>query len=222
MGRSLERLAFFANRAIVRIRRNQKVSTHSGETIFPLSIVTPILLSLMLLCGCASTIGEGLKKPVNIIETEKNKPSIKERAELPAGGFKVGLIADSHFQTMKSLDFLSGLKGRTEDLFVATSLRAAGHKYLSPLVTAYLIDRLIKKEEVNAILYLGDGPENGCSDEIVRIFELLIEKRKESGIPIFYIIGIQLVDTHRAHADRLATDDDQHQRPERQHVMMDD
>jgi hypothetical protein len=53
---------------------------------------------------------------------------------------------------------------------------------------AYFIDRL-KEKNVNAILYLGDGPNNGCSDEIDRVFEVLEKGRKDGGPPIFYIIG---------------------------------
>jgi hypothetical protein len=43
--------------------------------------------------------------------------------------------------------------------------------------------------DVNFILYLGDGANSGGEDEIDSFFQVLRDYRKESGIPIFVVIG---------------------------------
>jgi 3',5'-cyclic AMP phosphodiesterase CpdA len=184
----------FVGRATCRVRK-AVAKERQTATIHTCSGRTPALLILMvasfglaMLVGCASRVGDPLSSAISIIDASAGQIDREcDKCTFPRDGLKIGLLADSHFQTLKSLDFVPGLKGRTETTF-STVLRASGRNYISPLVLSYFIDRL-KKENVDVILYLGDGASNGCSDEINSVLKILDETREEKQVPIYYLIG---------------------------------
>jgi len=127
-----------------------------------------------------------LISPVQSIAVENLSGDSKQQSLQP-GVLKIGLLSDSHFQTTKSTRKVKYQKGKFEDTIVESALRPAALNYLSKYLLRYFLMKL--KAEVDLIIYLGDGANNGCKDEVDGIIEELIEFRKREKLPVFYVIG---------------------------------
>lgn len=129
---------------------------------------------LFLLLGCTKQ----LRKDVPIVLPPK----------LAFNSLKVGLLADSQIQTMKSLIRVPLLSGKPEDIAVPVSRRPPALNFYSKNNLKFFLKELIK-ERVDIILYLGDAANNGCNDEIEDVFKILRNVRKNSQIPVYFVIG---------------------------------
>jgi hypothetical protein len=100
---------------------------------------------------------------------------------------KIALLADSQITTNKAV-FNYGFRSKLADKFINVAVRPPAIEYLSPLMLEYFLNG-IKDERPDLAIYLGDGANSGCKDEIEILFKYLSQFRKESKIPIYYIIG---------------------------------
>jgi hypothetical protein len=109
--------------------------------------------------------------------------------EKPTKSFpvKIGMLADSQMTTRKgSLNY--GMRRKRADIPVEVSIRPAALEYLAPEMLEYFLLEL-EADEVDVILYLGDGANSGCRDELDTVFEKLEQSRSRSDIPSYYLIG---------------------------------
>lgn len=111
------------------------------------------------------------------------------QANLP---IKIGLLADSQITSPNSTPgCVYRNKDTDKDLEVA--IRPAALEHLAAEVLKIALDKLSEEDDegkkVDAILYLGDGANSGGEDEIERLFEVLMEHRDKTKIPMFMVIG---------------------------------
>jgi len=149
---------------------------------------TGIILFSFLFASCMSY--EDIKETI---------PSEVRNAQMSLGGLKIGILGDSQIQTSKETAFVPLLNGEIEDAVVDVSLRIPPLNEYSSLMLRYFIEQLISREEVDVIFYLGDAANNGCRDELERVFEILEEyqngtkgtfvKKPLRKIPIFFLPG---------------------------------
>jgi hypothetical protein len=99
---------------------------------------------------------------------------------------KIGLLADSQIQTLKSMKEVDWYKKKSLDRIVNVSLRPPALDYLSQSLLEYFLSKLIN---VDVILYLGDAANNGCDDELNIVFDTLKKYREKNNTPIFFVIG---------------------------------
>ncbi len=145
-----------------------------------------VLLLLFLLGGC-STLQGGKRDQWT---TYDDVPALS----LAMNGIKIGLLADTRNATEQNLGTLTaaGEKSATPD---SSTRRPPALNHLAPDMLAYALRRLIDEEQVDVILYLGNGAESGCSDELRMTFDILEQFRDGQGTrhgkhtPIFYVIG---------------------------------
>lgn len=114
-------------------------------------------------------------------------------------GLKIGLVADSQLQTTSDTKFDAMIKGELEDKLVNVALRLPALNKYSDIMLRFFLEQLIEVKKVNVIFYLGDGANNGCKDEINRIFKILGEYKKGTRAlfsgknlpptPVYFIIG---------------------------------
>lgn len=124
-----------------------------------------------LLIGLSCWVGSALAQPAG-------KP------EFP---FKVGVLADSQITTKEGA-YNYGMRRQYADLFASVAIRPAAVEYLAPLMLDGFLLRL-EAEKVDFMLYLGDGANSGCKDELDAVFAVLKKSRDRSGIPSYYVIG---------------------------------
>ncbi len=111
---------------------------------------------------------------------------------LAMDGLRIGLLADTRIATEQNLSLLAR-DGRTAR--PTSTRRPPALERLAPDMLTYALRRLIDEQDVALILYLGNGAENGCSDELNTVFEILERFRRGEGTrkgtptPIFYVIG---------------------------------
>lgn len=103
--------------------------------------------------------------------------------------FRIGLVADSQFQSENSTLFRPVWRSHFGDHVVDVALRPPAQNLLAEDMLNELLRETIKTGDVDMLLYLGDGANNGCFDELTRIFKVLQDFRKNKQIPIFYVIG---------------------------------
>ncbi|MFQ5489030.1 MAG: hypothetical protein ACE5ET_11380, partial [Gammaproteobacteria bacterium] len=145
-----------------------------------------VLLLLLLLNACSTLKGS---KP-DLWTTYDDVPAMS----LAMNGIKVGLLADTRNATEQNLGTLTTTEGKsaTPD---ASTRRPPALNHLAPDMLAYALRRLIDEEQVDVIVYLGNGAESGCSDELRMTFDILEQFRDGQGTrhgkptPIFYVIG---------------------------------
>ncbi len=126
---------------------------------------------LALLVGLSCWAGSALAQPAG-------KP------EFP---FKVGVLADSQITTKEGA-YNYGMRRQYADFFAPVAIRPAAVEYLAPLMLDGFLLRL-ESQKVDFILYLGDGANSGCEDELNKVFSVLEKSRTRSRIPSYYVIG---------------------------------
>ena len=115
------------------------------------------------------------------------QPAPATSASRPVFPLTIGVLADSQITTVQGAwDY--GMRRKYADRLASVAIRPPAVEYLSGL----MLDRFLKsleQEKVDVILYLGDGANSGCKDELDKVFAILDTARKRSGIPSYYVIG---------------------------------
>jgi predicted MPP superfamily phosphohydrolase len=107
---------------------------------------------------------------------------------------KVGLLADSQITSQNGFsDF--HYRSKFADTLVDVSIRP-------PALECFLAEEMLQvglnkltldshgdKKGVDVILYLGDAANSGGTDEIDKVLTILARHRKQTGVPIYIIIG---------------------------------
>ena len=147
-----------------------------------------VLVSIMLLVtGCAT------RGPETIAETPYRNDL--ERHVLLPDGMRIGLLADSRFQTAQSMHGAVFSRQQHKELIANEELRPPALGHLAPDMLEYFLKRLIDEEHVDIIFYLGNIANNGCTDEVRAAFDVLrkyrdgLDERAGKRVPIFYVIG---------------------------------
>lgn len=130
---------------------------------------------------------------------------VKDAAPPPTA-VSIGLAADSQLQTFEASAPVLGMSGEAEDWFTEVALRPPALNWSSRSMLWTHLEKL-KARGAKAIFYIGDGANNGCSDEFsdglplrptsytiadrqkLGVLPLLALFRREAGIPIFFILG---------------------------------
>lgn len=157
-----------------------------------------VLLVMMLLAGCATNSKDSsaqflsLSKPIGPMTTKSSTDSY------PFYGF----VADSQLHSRETKDEANWLRGKRQDRLIKVTLRPPALDWAARgLLRDYLDDLADRK--VAAIFFLGDGANNGCSDEFIGgygddsqiaesdkgVLRVLHDFRSERRIPVFFILG---------------------------------
>ncbi|MDP1885536.1 MAG: metallophosphoesterase [Polaromonas sp.] len=100
---------------------------------------------------------------------------------------RLGILADSQITTSQgSHDY--GMRRKAADRVARVAIRPAAVELLAPLMLERFLIKL-EEQKVDVLLYLGDGANSGCKDELDTVFSLLDKSRQRSGIPSYYLIG---------------------------------
>lgn len=102
-------------------------------------------------------------------------------------GFTVGMIADTQYTT-PNLKKGYGFRSKLADNFANVSIRPPAVEALALENMRYMLTDLAMQDP-DVVLYLGDGANSGCADEIDDFFAALREVRSRTGKPIFFAIG---------------------------------
>jgi hypothetical protein len=115
----------------------------------------------------------------------------RKQAEFP---IKIGLLADSQITSQNGFSDFS-YRSKMADALVDVSIRP-------PALECYLAEEMLQiatnkltqdqygdKKGVDVILYLGDAANSGGTDEMEIALTILARYRKQTGVPIFIIIG---------------------------------
>lgn len=100
---------------------------------------------------------------------------------------KIGVLSDSQITTQNGV-FDYGLRKTAADKIVNVAIRPAALEYLAEDMLAGLLKEL-EKEKVDVILYLGDGANSGCKDELNAVFKVLSDFTARTRIPAYFLIG---------------------------------
>ncbi|UCF42451.1 MAG: metallophosphoesterase [Planctomycetota bacterium] len=103
---------------------------------------------------------------------------------------KIGLLADSQLTSDKSKIMDTGYRSKFMDKNLGkVAIRPpAIERCLAKEMLDIALEKL-SQENVDLILYLGDGANSGGTDEIESLFESLEDNRSKSGIPTYIVIG---------------------------------
>ncbi len=105
----------------------------------------------------------------------------------PVFPLSIGMVADSQITTAEGAwDY--GMRRKYADRLASVAIRPPAVEYLSGLMLERFLKSL-EQEKVDLIVYLGDGANSGCKDELDKVFSILDIARKRSGIPSYYVIG---------------------------------
>lgn len=117
-------------------------------------------------------------------------PQAGDAAQADQPPLRLLIAGDTQIQTLKGGKVV-GQIGQLEDRIVKVSQRPPALRLLSPLALRELLTTRVqaKKLEFDAILYLGDGANSGCQDEIDLLFETLTAVRDQVNKPIFIVPG---------------------------------
>jgi len=111
------------------------------------------------------------------------------QANLP---IKIGLLADSQITSPNSTPECV-YRNKDTDKRLEPTIRPPALEYLAAEVLKIALDKLSEDDDegkrIDVILYLGDGANSGGEDEIGRLFEVLMEHRNKTKIPMFMVIG---------------------------------
>lgn len=100
---------------------------------------------------------------------------------------RIGLIADTQLTTRERTSHYLFRTVRA-DALANVAVRTAAQEHLAKRHLGFLLDDLLA-ERPDVVLYLGDGANSGCADELDPFFDVLKASRTRSAIPIFYVIG---------------------------------
>ena len=130
------------------------------------------ILALTMVYGCVSCTTDGL--PV-------------ERASANGESLRIGVIADTQVTTAEKT---SGYLFRTmrADALQNVAVRTTAQEKLSVEHMGYMLTDLASHAP-DVILYLGDGANSGCLDEIDAFFGKLESVREHATVPIFFSVG---------------------------------
>ncbi|MEO0437329.1 MAG: hypothetical protein AAF098_10510, partial [Pseudomonadota bacterium] len=98
----------------------------------------------------------------------------------------IGLVADSQLQTSAVHRNTSYLNSVLSDYFINVAVRTTAQNTLSEIGLTSLLQELTDSG-AEIVFYLGDGLNNGCTDEANRFFDIL--RAAQQTIPIFMAIG---------------------------------
>tara|TARA_R110000803_G_scaffold148911_1_gene214350 strand:- start:2707 stop:4215 length:1509 start_codon:yes stop_codon:yes gene_type:complete len=103
---------------------------------------------------------------------------------------KIALIADSQFFSKQARPFRpkSLWNSQSSDFITNVTLRTVVQNELSEHSLRELLKNTIENKQPDIILYLGDGANSGCRDELEPLFKVLGE-HEFSSTPIFYVLG---------------------------------
>jgi predicted phosphodiesterase len=111
------------------------------------------------------------------------------QANLP---IRIGLLSDSQITSPNSTPECV-YRNKDADKRLEPTIRPPALEHLAPEVLKIALDKLSEEDDegkkVDVILYLGDGVNSGGEDEIERLFEVLMEHRDKTKIPMFMVIG---------------------------------
>lgn len=100
---------------------------------------------------------------------------------------RISLIADTQNTTDKlKKDY--GFRSRLADQFENVSIRPAAVEKLA-LENMENMGRELNNDSPDIVLYLGDGANSGCKDEVDDFFKSLALIRGYLNIPVFFVIG---------------------------------
>ncbi|MCC7247249.1 MAG: metallophosphoesterase [Lysobacter sp.] len=102
-------------------------------------------------------------------------------------GLRLGVIADTQLTTpQKTSHYL--FRTVQADAVANVAVRTTAQEHLAEHQLRDMLDRMALSRP-DAILYLGDGANSGCHDEVDLFFSILRENRTKHGVPIFFAIG---------------------------------
>lgn len=114
-----------------------------------------------------------------------------EGSTLPpvAGGesLRIGLLADTQVTTKEAT---SGYLFRTmhADAVENVAVRTTAQEALAVEHMRYLLRDVVARQP-DVVLYLGDGANSGCLDELDAFFGALGDERARSAVPVFFVVG---------------------------------
>lgn len=100
---------------------------------------------------------------------------------------RIGLIADTQLTTRERTSHYLFRTVRA-DALANVAVRTAAQEHLAARHLELLLGDLLARRP-DVVLYLGDGANSGCDDELDDFFAVLEAARTRSAIPIFYVIG---------------------------------
>lgn len=130
------------------------------------------ILALMMVLGCAACTTRG---------------GSVEPASVRGESLRIGMIADTQVTTAEAT---SGYLFRTirADALQNVAVRTTAQEKLSVEHLGYMLTDLARRAP-DVILYLGDGANSGCQDEIDAFFGALEAARERTGVPVFFSVG---------------------------------
>lgn len=144
-----------------------------------------ILWFLAIICLSATSC-------ISISRTSKKQdftPDIITGSRTSTFPLKIGVLADSHITTKNGTQDYQYRKRIAGELAGVAIRPAALEHTLAEHMLEYALNKLVE-EEVDIIIYLGDGANSGGADEINRLFKIFKKYRQDHpDIPIFMVIG---------------------------------
>ena len=125
----------------------------------------------LLLCGMAVGVAGGVH-------------AAEAAAQFP---YRIGVLADSQITSLLGT-FNYGMRRKMADRVASVAIRPPAVEYLAPLMLQRFLDEM-KKQKVDLILYLGDGVNSGCTDELNKFFGVLEQARADKGPPSYFVMG---------------------------------
>lgn len=101
--------------------------------------------------------------------------------------YRIGVLADSQITSSQGT-FNYGMRRKASDRVSSVAIRPPAVEYLAPLMLKRFLDEM-KKQKVDLILYLGDGVNSGCTDELDKFFGVLEHARADKGPPSYFVMG---------------------------------
>lgn len=115
---------------------------------------------------------------------------------------RIGLVADTQFNTVHAHRTMYR-RGLVDRLWFDVAIRPPSLDYTSHYLLRSIVAQLVKVDRVEMIVFLGDGANNGCRDELIGprppqppgdpttlgILTVLRELRTEHKVPIYFVIG---------------------------------
>ena len=158
-----------------------------------------VFIAFGMFSGCGGTTcrvepnAPGRTPPASLAAATPSPPCIAPVREVAipttkANPLRVGLLADSQFQTDRAKGNWGILKTSLVDWIVNVAIRPAALNLYAPQLLRQGLSNL-ENGGVDVVLYLGDGANNGCADEVARLLNELAEFRSKAKKPVFFALG---------------------------------